>query len=191
MATNFFYVYALRDPRVPGVFPFYIGKGTGSRAWDHLVTPDKTAKFGRIKEILAAGQEPIVDVLADDLTEIQAYRIEAQLIAAFGTVASGGPLTNTVLPVGGIPRANKNVNVPYGVVERAQLGLELLKTAIVDLAKANPKGITNADTASVLGLRSDYQGRQKDYLSYSVLGLLLREKRIVRPPDTQRHVANV
>jgi hypothetical protein len=112
------------------------------------------------------------------------------LIAAFGTEETGGLLTNAVVPAGIGGRQRDDVTVPHGAVERAQLGLELLKTAIAELARANPQGITNSDAASLLGLRSDYLGRQKDYLSYSVLGLLLREGRVNRrdtsPP---RHVA--
>lgn len=191
MATNFFYVYALKDPRSSPALPFYIGKGTGSRAYDHLVTPDATGKYARIKEILNAGTKPIVDILVDDLTEIQALRLEAELIAAFGTIASGGLLTNAVVPTGLSGKKRSGIIVPQGAVERAQLGLDLLKTAVLELARANPHGITNSDAAGVLGLRSDYRGRQKDYLSYSILGLLLREGRIKRSPDTQRHTANV
>jgi hypothetical protein len=190
MATNFFYVYALKDPRSSAVLPFYIGKGTGSRAWDHLATPDASLKYARIKGILDAGKEPVVDILVDDLTEIQALKLEAQLIAAFGTAASGGLLTNAVVPTGLSVKVNSGTVVPQGAIERAQLGLDLLKTSILDLAKANHGGITNSQAASVLGLRSDYQGRQKDYLSYSILGLLLREEKIIRSPVTQRHVAN-
>lgn len=122
-----------------------------------------------------------------DLTEPQALRLEAELIAAFGTIDSGGLLTNSVLPSGLGGKKRRGLVVPLGCVERAQLGLELLKTAIVDLAGANPDGMTNSDTASVLGLRSDYRGKQKDYLSYSLLGLLLREGKIIREPNTHRH----
>ena len=191
MTINFFYVYALKDPRSSPALPFYIGKGAGSRAYDHLVTPDATRKYARIREILEAGIKPMVEILVDDLTEAQALRLEAELIAAFGTVDSGGLLTNAVIPTGVGGKQRKGVVVPQGAVERAQLGLELLKTAILDLAKANPVGITNSDVASLLGLRSDYRGRQKDYLSYSILGLLLREGKIRREPDTKRHMANV
>jgi hypothetical protein len=187
MPTNFFYVYALKDPRRSPALPFYIGKGTGARAYDHFVTPDRTRKYARISEIISAGSKPLVDVLLDDLTESQAVRMEAELIAAFGTMDSGGPLTNTVLPSGISRAAVPGIVVPHGAVERAQIGLQLLKTAIFDLARANPLGIKNADAASALGLRSDYRGRQKDYLSYSVIGLLLRDGRLERDAKSKRH----
>jgi len=190
MATNFYYVYALKDPRSSLARPFYVGKGTGSRAYDHLVTPDRTRKYARIKDIVDAGAKPLIDILVEDLTEAQALRLEAELISAFGTEDTGGLLTNAVVPAGLGGKKRKHVVVPQGAVERAQLGLEFLKTAILELAKANPDGISNSDAASLLGLRSDYRGRQKDYLSYSVLGLLLREGKVRRPEGgSPRHVA--
>jgi hypothetical protein len=189
MPTNFFYVYAIKDPLSKQPKPFYVGKGTGSRAYDHLVSPDSTRKYKRIKAILEAGEKPIIDILVDDLTEAQALKIEAELIAAFGTEETGGLLTNAVVPSGLGGRKRDHVSVPQGTVERAQLGLEFLKTAILELAKANPGGITNSDAASLLGLRSDYNGKQKDYLSYSVLGLLLREGKVERKHTPPRHVA--
>ena len=48
MTTNFFYVYAIKDPQSNQPKPFYVGKGTGSRAYDHLVSPDSTRKYKRI-----------------------------------------------------------------------------------------------------------------------------------------------
>lgn len=119
MATNFFYVYALKDPRTSPAMPFYVGKGTGSRAFDHLVTPDATKKYTRIKQIIADGAVPMVDILVEDLTEAQALRLEAELIAAFGTVESGGLLTNAVVPSGLGGKSRKDVVVPQGSVERA------------------------------------------------------------------------
>lgn len=189
MQANFYYVYALKDPRYSPAKPFYIGKGTGSRAYDHLIAPDRTRKYSRIKEILDDDLEPLVDIVIDNLAEIEALRLEALLIAALGTEETGGHLTNAVVPTGLDKRKDTRIVVPQGVVEQAQLGLGMLKAAITKLIDANPKGITNSDTASLLGLRSDYRGRQKDYLSYSILGLLLRDGKIVRregnPP---RHI---
>ena len=190
MPTNFYYVYSLKDPRSNPAKPFYIGKGTGSRAFDHLVKPDSTRKYSRIKEIQESGFTPLVDVLVDDLTETQALKIESELIAAFGTEETGGILTNAVVPSGLGGKQRDGIVVPQGSVERAQLGLELLKTSILELAAANPDGILNSDAASLLGLRSDYRGKQKDYLSYSVIGLLMREGKLARVEGTRpRHVA--
>jgi len=63
---------------------------------------------------------------------------------------------------------------------QAQQGLALLKGAILRLLAQKTDGLSNAEIADLLGLRSDYQGAQKDYLSWSVLGLLLNEGRVVR-----------
>src|SRR5712692_2727743 len=131
MPTNFYYIYALKDPRQTPAKPFYIGKGTGSRAYDHIVTPDKTKKFSRICEILESGRKPLVVILADDLTEAQALKLEAELIAAFGTETTGGILTNLVVPRGLGSKKRGGLVVPQGAVERAQIGLELIKSAIV------------------------------------------------------------
>ena len=168
MATNFFYVYALKDPRKSPAMPFYIGKGTGSRAFDHLLTPDATKKYKRIQEIFDDGKKPMVDILIEDLTESQALKLEAELISAYGTTETGGILENKVVPSGVGGKVRLGIIVPQGCVEKAQLGLQLIKTAIVEFAKANVDGVSNSDCASLLGLRSDYKGKQKDYLSYSV-----------------------
>ena len=83
------------------------------------------------------------------------------------------------------------VVVPSGVQEKAQVGLSLLKESVLELAKANPLGITNSDTASLLGLRSDYGGGSKDYLSYSLLGILMREGKLERTNAGRRHIARI
>ena len=66
---------------------------------------------------------------------------------------------------------------PY---EQAQKGLELLKEAILGILTQKTDGLRNAEIAELLGIRSDYLGEQKDYLSWSVLGLLLNEGKVVR-----------
>lgn len=191
MADNFFYVYALKDPRTTPAKPFYIGKGAGSRAFDHLVQPDATLKYKRIQEITASGQTPMVDILIEDLTENQALRLEAELIASFGTIGTGGLLTNIVVPTGLGTKRRAGIVVPQGTVETAQLGLAMLKKAVLDLARVNQRGITNSDASNLLGLRSDYRGRQKDYLAYSVLGLLMREGKLQRVDPGKLHRATI
>jgi hypothetical protein len=186
-----YYVYALKDSRSSPARPFYVGKGTGTRAYDHLIRPDETHKGQRISAIEAAGCKVLVSVLADKLDEPQALKLEAELISAFGTEETGGLLTNTVVPSGLGAKSRLNVVVPSGVKEKAQVGLGLLKDAVLEFAKANPKGITNSDAASLLGLRSDYGGGSKDYLSYSLLGLLMREGKLARDGGSKRHVARV
>lgn len=162
---NPYYIYALKDPRVSPARPFYIGKGTGSRAWEHTLRIDRTRKGARIAEIQDSGHLVVTTVLADDLTEAQALKLESELISAFGTEATGGLLTNSVVPSGAQGKPRRGVTVPAGSVEKAQVGLNLLKSAVLELAQANPAGITNSDTSKALGLQSDYAGGSKDYLS--------------------------
>src|SRR5687768_8178758 len=125
-----FYIYALKDPRTNPARPFYIGKGTGTRKFDHLVRVDETRKGKRIAEIIAEGKTPIVTTIADELTELQSIKLEAELISAFGLDISGGILTNTVTPSGSATASRVTVTVPLGAREKAQLGLGLLKDAV-------------------------------------------------------------
>jgi hypothetical protein len=122
------------------------------------------------------------------LTEEQAFKIEAELISSFGIRSNGGYLTNIVQPNPAKISKRKLINVPDGAYERAQTGLSLLKSAIWEFAAANPAGVTNADTAKYLGLQSNYGGGAKDYLSYSILGLLRNSGDIERL-ETKKHIA--
>lgn len=188
MPQNPFYVYALKDPRQKPAKPFYIGKGTGNRAWEHQTQIDDSEKGEVIKAIHDEGLNVLHTVMADNLTEEQALKLEAELIAAFGIRKHGGLLTNRVKPNPENINKRVKVNIPDGCYERAQMGLELIKSAIMELAKANPKGIKNSDAAKYLGLQSDYGGGSKDYLSYSILGILMKEGKIERN-EKKNHVA--
>jgi hypothetical protein len=70
--------------------------------------------------------------------------------------------------------------------EQAQTGLKQIQDAIIALLERRPEGLRNAEIADALGLRSDFRGRQKDYLTYSVLGGLLHQGRVAWNPDTKR-----
>ena len=118
MNSGNFYVYALKDPRSQPVRPFYIGKGTGPRAWAHILKPDKSKKGIRIAQIIADGHSVITSVLIEDLNEIDALRLEAEFISAFGTESTGGFLTNTVIPSGKATAPPSDLVVPSGALER-------------------------------------------------------------------------
>lgn len=188
MAQNPFYVYALKDPRQKPAKPFYIGKGTGNRAWEHQNEVSVSEKIGVIHEIHESGLKVLHTVISDNLTEEQALKIEAELISAFGIRSQGGLLTNRVRPNPENISKKVKINIPEGCYEKAQMGLEFIKSAIMELAKANPSGIKNSDAAKYLGLQSDYGGGSKDYLSYSILGILMKEGRMVRN-EKKKHVA--
>lgn len=68
-ADTSYYVYALKDPRQSTALPFYIGKGTGTRAHDHLVKADETRKGQRIRDIQFSGAEVLVTRLVDALRQ--------------------------------------------------------------------------------------------------------------------------
>ena len=64
--------------------------------------------------------------------------------------------------------------------EKAQHGLELMKEAILEILGDKTSGLRNAEIADILEIHSDYQGSQKDYLSWSILGLLMNEGKVIR-----------
>lgn len=87
------YVYALIDPRDRTVF--YVGKGTGNRAYQHARhagTGGGTLlddKRGRIRQIHAAGLEVIVEIVRHQLPDEEAaYEVEAAVIDALTHTAS-------------------------------------------------------------------------------------------------------
>lgn len=93
-----YYVYGLIDPRT-GQF-FYIGKGTGSRVFEHekesLNSPDSDKlKLKTISEIKSQGLAVRKIIINSNLTEAEAFAAEAALINAFNYVGDAC-LTNIV-----------------------------------------------------------------------------------------------
>jgi uncharacterized protein len=84
-----YYVYVYIDPR--DLKPFYYGMGKGSRKDAHKFDRALGEKTKQIGEIRKDGEEPLIRVLAHDLTKEQAVVIEATLIWQFKDV-----LTNKI-----------------------------------------------------------------------------------------------
>lgn len=103
MAQGKFYVYALIDPLDNS--PFYIGKGSGDRAYEHEKEARRggcTPKCKKILEILCAGREIKVEIVRRFHKEDAAYAHEERLIKKIGIEN----LTN-LAPGGRNPYAHK------------------------------------------------------------------------------------
>ena len=94
-----YYVYVYIDPR--NFEEFYYGKGRGNRKYAHLKDGSDSEKTKRIKKIRKEGLEPIIKVIAKDLTSEQALLVEKTLIWRLGrnlTNISGGHYSNNFRP---------------------------------------------------------------------------------------------
>ena len=63
---------------------------------------------------------------------------------------------------------------------QAQAGVAQIEEAILSLLAEYEDGLINNEIARALGLESDFQGRQRNYLTYSVLGGMMKKGLIVR-----------
>lgn len=80
--NTYYYVYVYIDPR--NYEEFYFGKGQGSRKTSHLFDNSDNEKSQRIKSIKKEGLEPIIRVIARDLSEEDALLIEKTLLWKLG-----------------------------------------------------------------------------------------------------------
>jgi len=64
--------------------------------------------------------------------------------------------------------------------KKAADGLALLKESIIEKVASLPDGVGNSEIARLLQLESDFQGKQRNYLTWSVIGLLVNEGRLVQ-----------
>jgi len=180
MSSHNFHVYAIKDPRTSPARPFYVGKGTEIQSHEDLMQPDDSPRYARIEQIFESGHKPVVDIMIEDLTEDQAARLEAELIAAFGTEETGGLLTNLIVPRENEEKRHDHLVVPQGCLERAHIGLDLLKGGVLGLVKANPGGVTHGEVADTLRMPSLHGKSHTDHLPCAMLELLMEEGKIAR-----------
>lgn len=107
------------------------------------------------------------------------------------------PLTQPI-PCRPRPCAIRRIQRTLGTVASTELlaggviSLSRMRSVVLDeLVRANYLGVTNSDVASLLGLRSDYGGGSKVYLSFSVLGILMRDGKVRRESGSRKHLASV
>jgi hypothetical protein len=93
-----YYVYQYKDPITN--LPFYIGKGSKRRMFAHLKeTYENTSnvfKWAYIEGLKNKGLEPVIEIIKDNLSESNAYILEAELIKKYGRkgIDPEGILTN-------------------------------------------------------------------------------------------------
>lgn len=78
-----YYVYLYINPTDGKIF--YVGKGKGNRAFQHLTDETEHDKNKKIKEIREQGKEPIIEILIHGLEDEEiALKIEAGAIDLLG-----------------------------------------------------------------------------------------------------------
>lgn len=59
--------------------------------------------------------------------------------------------------------------------KESQKGLMLIEKAIEKLLLIESEGLRNCEIAHILGLKSSHEGKQPNFLTFSVLGLMMEK----------------
>lgn len=78
-------------------------------------------------------------------------------------------------------------NADNTVQSLAAEGLNQIQDAILELLQHNPQGLGNAQIADMLNLHSSVRGGRRNYLTYSILGGLLADGRILRDEKSKTY----
>jgi hypothetical protein len=121
-----YYVYRYKDPIRNEVI--YIGKGKNRRARSHLRRKDTHPITQRIQWIREQGQEPVIEIIKDNLREDIALSLEIMWIAFYGRKdLSEGTLLNLDDGGGLTPRSKKGKYQPTLTEEQKAIRKEKMK----------------------------------------------------------------
>lgn len=111
-----YYIYLLINPI--DFLPFYVGKGSGNRAYSHLSRSHNDKNVAAISALRAIELDPIIAIIEKDLTEEEAFISEKVWISLFGRKGrdenpayTGYPLLNNKSTGGG--RKSKPANFKW------------------------------------------------------------------------------
>jgi hypothetical protein len=170
------YVYLLRDPRDGCIF--YVGKGHGSRAFEHEANavantdhPElQSAKAARIREIINAGRRVEVEILRHGIpSATQAYEVESAAID-LANALSPGTLLNAVLghhhAQRGLMSANE-IEIMYAAEPAPPLTVPVILVSLNQLRRADA---TEDQLREMTSGWWNTRGRRRDRAHY-VLGV--------------------
>ncbi len=136
MAPKIYYVYQYFDPIRKE--PIYIGMGKNQRYLAHLKSKYKHPFIQRLQWIQNQGKEPIITKLYENLTELEALKLEKYIESLIGRKnINKGPLLN-LKPCGrkgGVSIGNKNafgnqnrLNIPHTQKTKNKIRKKLIGT---------------------------------------------------------------
>lgn len=131
--------------------PFYIGKGTGSRKDVHLNEAKKALEgklrgrhsycVNKIISLLLQGITPKIEIIQDDLSHNEAFKLEETLVRKYGrkNLDEGGILTNRAVGGLGSSGFKQTPEMIAAIIERNKASKGKLKPGLSAYIAANPE----------------------------------------------------
>ena len=138
----------------------------------------------KLEEYLGVPVVPVSDITGEGIRELKGVELAASIVGEPSrtegiTISYYGRLRMGIRCFQRPMHESASIR-EVSAMEKAMKSYFRLKEAILGILAQKTDGLTNAELADLLDIRSDYQGSQKDYLSWSVLGLLLNKGKVVR-----------